>query len=305
MPVDNVRGVIDQIIQNTPAAARGDVQEFLRQVGAAQVGSPTSQPADSTAAGGRRSAAPNTVTRNDLTSGQGALQESADRANSYFQELVAKYPQASQEMAVLSSMVGKIVSSGAALNAVSAGGNMAGNLQANWGKFVTDVQARFGGVTDVNALVQQVLRESYLSTTEDLYFYAEKVKFFNEIKKDIRDELTAARKHMAQFAGKDDKDSITAWAGKGVVTDFIGQPLSDTGMSPALYRGEALDTKGKLDAYIKGLEEKLSSVGDDAQLANVDLQNILQKQQQTIQLMSNISKMLHDTGMAIVRKIGG
>ncbi len=52
-------------------------------------------------------------------------------------------------------------------------------------------------------------------------------------------------------------------------------------------------------------EEKLSSVGDDAQLANVDLQNMLQKQQQTLQQMSNISKMLHDTAMAIIRKIGG
>ena len=76
-------------------------------------------------------------------------------------------------------------------------------------------------------------------------------------------------------------------------------------MDPAMYKGGSIGTKGKMDAYIKGLEEKLSSVGDDAQLANVDLQNILQKQQQTIQLMSNISKMLHDTGMAIVRKIGG
>jgi hypothetical protein len=56
---------------------------------------------------------------------------------------------------------------------------------------------------------------------------------------------------------------------------------------------------------IKGFEEKLNSVGDDAQLANVDLQNCLQKQQQTLQMMSNISKMLYDTGMAIIRKIGG
>ena len=63
-------------------------------------------------------------------------------------------------------------------------------------------------------------------------------------------------------------------------------------------------TKQALDDYIKELEEKLSSVGDDAQLANVDLQNQLQKQQQTIQMMSNISKMLHDTALAIIRKIG-
>ena len=60
-----------------------------------------------------------------------------------------------------------------------------------------------------------------------------------------------------------------------------------------------------LDNEIQKWEEKLNSVGDDAQLANVDLQNMLQKQQQTLQMMSNISKMLHDTAMATIRKIGG
>jgi hypothetical protein len=52
------------------------------------------------------------------------------------------------------------------------------------------------------------------------------------------------------------------------------------------------------------LEEELSTVGDDAQLANIDLQNTLQKQQQTLQTMSNVSKAAHDTAMAIIRKIG-
>ncbi len=50
--------------------------------------------------------------------------------------------------------------------------------------------------------------------------------------------------------------------------------------------------------------EAMKEVGDDAQLANMDLQNMLQKQQQTLQMMSNISKMLHDTAMAVIRKIG-
>jgi seryl-tRNA synthetase len=57
--------------------------------------------------------------------------------------------------------------------------------------------------------------------------------------------------------------------------------------------------------YIAKLEEELNNLGDDAQLANVDLQNMLQKQQQTLQMISNISKMLHDTAMAVIRKIGG
>ena len=52
------------------------------------------------------------------------------------------------------------------------------------------------------------------------------------------------------------------------------------------------------------MEAALATVGEDAQLANIDLQNQLQKQQQTLQTMSNVSKMLHDTAMAVVRKIG-
>ena len=51
--------------------------------------------------------------------------------------------------------------------------------------------------------------------------------------------------------------------------------------------------------------EAMKEVGDDdAQLANIDLQNMLQKQQQTLQMMSNISKVLHDTAMALIRKTG-
>jgi hypothetical protein len=52
------------------------------------------------------------------------------------------------------------------------------------------------------------------------------------------------------------------------------------------------------------MQDKLNSAGD-AQLANVDLQNQLRQQQQTLQMMSNISKMMHDTAMAVIRNIGG
>ena len=59
-----------------------------------------------------------------------------------------------------------------------------------------------------------------------------------------------------------------------------------------------------IDAEIVNWEKELSAAGDDAQLANIDLQNMLQKQQQTLQTISNVSKTLHDTAMAIIRKIG-
>jgi hypothetical protein len=60
-----------------------------------------------------------------------------------------------------------------------------------------------------------------------------------------------------------------------------------------------------LAAEIKKWQEKLKSMGDDAELANVELQDILQRQQQTLQMMSNISKMLYDTATAVIRKKGG
>lgn len=55
-----------------------------------------------------------------------------------------------------------------------------------------------------------------------------------------------------------------------------------------------------LDTGIGVLEKKLHSVGDDVPLANIDMQNQLQKQQQTLQTMSNVSKTLHDTAKAII-----
>ena len=118
---------------------------------------------------------------------------------------------------------------------------------------------------DVNALVLWIVRESYLSATEDLRFAAEKVRYFNEQKRALRNLLEAARS--------------CGWA---------------------RCRSEAA-----VREQIQRWEEALASIGDDAQLANVDLQNILQQQQQTLRMISNVSKLLHDTAFAVIRKIGG
>jgi hypothetical protein len=138
--------------------------------------------------------------------------------------------------------------------------------RTQWSQLI-ESQVNGAGVLDPNALVQVVLREAYLSTTEDLRYYAEKVRYFNAVKKQIREHLAHLRAVQATF------------------------------------KKAAL--RSALETEIKKLEEQLNSLGDDAQLANVDLQNILQKQQQTLQMMSNISKMLFDTAQAIIRKIGG
>ena len=65
-----------------------------------------------------------------------------------------------------------------------------------------------------------------------------------------------------------------------------------------------IDLSEDIDSLVAKWEDQLSELGDDTQLANIDMQNMLQKQQQTMQMMSQISKVLHDTAMAVIRKIG-
>lgn len=84
--------------------------------------------------------------------------------------------------------------------------------------------------------------------------------------------------------------------------DEQGQIRQELGM-PSTIPPPGITTKEQFDAEIQKWESELSSVGDDAQLANVDLQNWLQKQQQVLQMLSNISKVTHDTAMAIIRKM--
>jgi hypothetical protein len=59
------------------------------------------------------------------------------------------------------------------------------------------------------------------------------------------------------------------------------------------------------DGSIGSLKDRLNTIGDDAQLANVDLQNVLQQVQQYLQMLSNVSKSSHDNAMSIIRRIGG
>jgi len=94
------------------------------------------------------------------------------------------------------------------------------------------------------------------------------------------------------------------WGGPLDSADPDTKMRMELGMSNGV-PGPGCSTVAQVEDQIQTWEDKLNSIGDDAQLANVDLQNMLQKQQQTLQMMSNISKALHDTAMSVIRKMGG
>ena len=76
--------------------------------------------------------------------------------------------------------------------------------------------------------------------------------------------------------------------------------------TPAQLRWHAAleDVAAEIAEALESLEDAQEEIDDDTQLANVDLQNVLRKQQQTLQMMSAIGKLLDEMAMAIVRKIG-
>ena len=163
-----------------------------------------------------------------------------------------------------------------------------GTIRTQWEALVGQVG---GSEPDINALVQSVLSQAYNEANDDLRQYAEKVAHFNEMKEGVRSEIGRLRDAL------DDHMRGAAW------TDFRPD-MSFWSSIPEVNPPAAISSPDVADSWLAEWEKELARIGDDAQLANIDLQSALQKQQQTLQMMSNISKMLHDTAMAVIRKIG-
>lgn len=125
---------------------------------------------------------------------------------------------------------------------------------------------------------------------------------------DLEYKVRSAFRALAEQAGVSSASSINPKS----IQDVLGRlrekakhPVRETEFQSSLLgQPKGVRTREELDSYIKKLEDDLNSVGDDAQLANVDLQNSLQNQQHTLQMMSSASKVLYDTALAIVRKVG-
>jgi hypothetical protein len=164
-------------------------------------------------------------------------------------------------------------------------GALTAATEPRWQRLVMQLQQERIPI-DVYALVQWTMREAYVDQIGALQDYADKVEYFNEDKKKVRDELAQLRRQKATTASRPEHRSAPLSA----ETPRLGSPR----------------TQHDADARIAALDAQLQTLSNDAQLANVAFQSILQKQQQQrIQMFSNLSKALHDSAMAAIRKIGG
>jgi hypothetical protein len=78
-----------------------------------------------------------------------------------------------------------------------------------------------GSAVDPTALVQYVLRESYIQTTEDLRLFAEKVKYFNELKMWIAAEKDRDFNAGVALLQRDVTDALST---AGLISSLLEKP---------------------------------------------------------------------------------
>jgi hypothetical protein len=156
-----------------------------------------------------------------------------------------------------------------------------------WAGFVSGYATR-ANADQVPGLLRWALREGVIETSPALALAADRARFTAE----QREELTAllARLRAIRLQTK----------GPARITDVVLTPAFSKGAPAVASRSTKTLTPAQLDALIAALEAKLQTVGQDSQLATIDLQNALQQQQQVIQMLSNISKLMNDTSMSII-----
>jgi hypothetical protein len=166
------------------------------------------------------------------------------------------------------------------------------------------------------SLVLTVMLECSKENAEVLRELMERMRSENKKKQALRAYLRALRKFRAKVMAAAHKHGVDLCSGgdrvSAILAELFGKhvlayEVSDIAFElciPNRVTRADVSSFASLDNEIALWEEKLNALGDDSQLANIDLQNALQKQQQCLQMISNVSKMTHDTAMSIIRNMG-
>jgi hypothetical protein len=161
---------------------------------------------------------------------------------------------------------------------------------ALWQKIV-QANVSTHSMEELNAVSRWTVRTCQLADKPELLAKAMKAGQTTDLYSDTRSYLGVLKGKLAGFPPPP-ASSVTI-------------PVKTVTAGRLVDQGSKAITKAGLQALIVNIEPQLNKAGDDAQLANIDLQNVMQKQQQLIQMISNISKLMSDTTQAIIRKIGG
>lgn len=119
-------------------------------------------------------------------------------------------------------------------------------------------------------------------------------------------ELELIEQISKNFEQIDDaRKDITASSGEMVISEQnIEKQYWIQRLETMKIKTESMQTGiSLLESNLIELENILENSDEDVQLTNIKMQNVVQKQQQTLQTMSNVSKMHHDTILFIINNM--
>ncbi|HME57334.1 MAG TPA: hypothetical protein VKF63_03285 [Terracidiphilus sp.] len=171
------------------------------------------------------------------------------------------------------------------------------------GSFSAPASLRQGG--DIDAVVFVVLVQTSQNVQANIEADAEQIQALMQDINALRQALEQLNQDMAALPKSARRDSLCNTPScRSLPSTLAFLNKSSTNLRhPTHFQAPASLTLAQLQVLVNQMESALSTVGDDSQLANVDLQN-LQQQQQTLQMLSDIEKLLNDTAMSVIRHLG-
>ncbi len=128
---------------------------------------------------------------------------------------------------------------------------------------------------DINSLIQRVLKQSYDETSNDLAKYAEKVKFFNKAKENIRENINEYSDAMREFMKMKESGDLTKISTKQI--EVINKFEKDITSIEKAIKGVKVSGKGKnnqIVSDIKTLRKNIKNKKLEIKIANPNISTI-------------------------------
>lgn len=166
----------------------------------------------------------------------------------------------------------------------------------DWERMLVAIKER-GAEPNVSQLSAWVINRVYLSRSPDLKPHTDAIRF----REQQREAVYASRESLERVK----VTAETADAANGMTIRPITLAENRTPGVPAVKISEEVAaTAASVADELAKVIVLCSQADENVDLATLELQAALRQQQQTLQTMSNVSKLLHDTAMPVIRKIG-
>ncbi len=161
-----------------------------------------------------------------------------------------------------------------------------------WVNFLTANKYSFD-TEDIDTVILKVLRDTYQDALDEVQNLADKVRYYNEAKKMVRDHLYYLRYRR----------DIQKKAVKMRIKTLKIKPKYVPG-APAVKVGAAKSFSPKqMKKEISRYENELDKLKESSQNMSLQLQNQMKQQSRQMQIISSIKKNMHDISYSIIRNM--